>query len=172
MPRPDVLPARAWANDAFHQILVALERAAVRRMSETRQGLLRATGETMETQTKCSNEALEPGATPAIPITCRLVDTPAGGLQTERTEPLNCCAEYKGYRLNACARPTSSELYAADLVIGRPGFPSRHFRALDHFYDGRQALRYATRWGRIWVDHHLTKNTGNVSRQDNRARQY
>ncbi|BFG80013.1 hypothetical protein PTKU46_80470 [Paraburkholderia terrae] len=132
---------------------------------------MRATGKTMETQTKRSNEALKPGATPAISITRRAADMPAILLQTGRTDPLNCCAEYEGYRLNACARPTSSELYAADLVIGRPGFPSRHFRALDHFYDARQALRYATRWGRIWVDHQLTKNTGNVSRLDNRAQQ-
>ncbi|EIM93855.1 hypothetical protein WQE_47499 [Paraburkholderia hospita] len=125
----------------------------------------------METQTKRSNEAQEPGVTPAISITRRAADIPAILLQTGRSDPLNCCAEYKGYRLNAYARPTSSELYAADLVIGRPGFPSRHFRALDHFYDVRQALRYATRWGRIWVDHQLTKNTGTVSRLDNRAQQ-
>lgn len=125
----------------------------------------------METQTKRSNEALQLGATPAVSITRRAADMPVILLQTGRTDPLNCSAEYKGYRLNAYARPTSSELYAADLVIGRAGFPSRHFRALDHFYDARQALRYATRWGRIWVDHQLTNNTGNVSRLDNRARQ-
>jgi len=132
---------------------------------------MRATGKTMETQTKRSTEAQEPGATPAISTTRRAADMPAILLQTGHGDPLNYCAAYTGYRLNACAKPTSSELCGADLVIGRPGFPSRHFRALDHFYDAQQALRYATRWGRVWVDHQLTKNTGNVSRLDNRVRQ-
>jgi hypothetical protein len=26
------------------------------------------------------------------------------------------------------------------------------FTALDYFFDDQQALRYATHWGRIWVD--------------------
>ncbi|SEF13448.1 hypothetical protein SAMN02787142_8066 [Burkholderia sp. WP9] len=92
-------------------------------------------------------------------------------LQTGRTDPLNCCADHEGYRLNACARPTNNGLYAADLVIGRAGFPSRHFSALDYFYDARQALRYATRWGRIWVDHQLKKPTCSASRLDDGERQ-
>ncbi|WP_353557925.1 hypothetical protein [Paraburkholderia terrae] len=124
----------------------------------------------METQTKRSNEALEPGATPAISITGRSADRQAILLQTGRTDPLNYYAEHGGYRLNASARPTNNELYAADLVIERPGLSSRHFRALDYFYDARQALRYATRWGRIWVDHQLTINAGNANRRDDRAR--
>ncbi|SMG52653.1 hypothetical protein [Paraburkholderia susongensis] len=125
----------------------------------------------MGTQTNRSNAPLQPGATPVIPVTGRSADGQAIILQTGRTDPLICCADHEGYRLNACARPTNNELYAADLVIGRPGFPSRHFRALDYFYDAGQALRYATRWGRIWVNHQLKKTAGSASRLDDRARQ-
>lgn len=125
----------------------------------------------MGTQTNRSNEPLQPGATPAIPVMGRSADGQVIILRTGRTDLLNWCADHEGYRLDACARPTNSELYAADLVIGRPGFPSRHFRALDYFYDARQALRYATRWGRIWVDHQLKNAARSASRLDGRTRQ-
>ena len=67
-------------------------------------------------------------------------------------------AEHHGYRLTARAEPVKSALHAAHLVIEGPGCPTpRCFHALDYFYDPAQALRYAIRWGRIWVDHRLAK---------------
>jgi hypothetical protein len=67
-------------------------------------------------------------------------------------------AEHQGYRLTARAEPLKSALYAAHLVIEGPGRRTpRCFHALDYFYDPAQALRYAIRWGRIWVDHRPTK---------------
>ncbi|SEB93456.1 hypothetical protein SAMN02787142_0588 [Burkholderia sp. WP9] len=59
---------------------------------------------------------------------------------------------YRGYRLKASAAPTLSGLHTADLVIEKPGRPPQTFAALDYFHEGEQALRYATAWGRIWVD--------------------
>lgn len=67
-------------------------------------------------------------------------------------------AEHEGYRLTARAEPGNDALHAAHLVIEGPGCPTpRCFHALDYFYDPAQALRYAIRWGRIWVDHRLAK---------------
>ncbi|WP_235366343.1 hypothetical protein [Caballeronia zhejiangensis] len=112
------------------------------------------------------------GATRVISITGQSAgERRTVAAHSRRVEPLDCCAEHEGYRLNALARPTTDELYAADLVIVRPGFASRHFRALDQFYDATQALRYAMRWGRIWVDHELEKNARNVSRMEDFPRQ-
>jgi hypothetical protein len=39
-----------------------------------------------------------------------------------------------------------------DLVIEKSGRAPKTFAARDCFFDDEQALRYATRWGRIWVD--------------------
>lgn len=124
----------------------------------------------MKTQSNRSNAALKSGAT-SISITGRSAQMQATPLPMGRTDPQNHSAEYNGYRLIALARPANTELYAADLVIGLPGFPSRHFRALDYFYDARQALHYAIRWGRIWTDHQLEKTAGNANRLDDRAGQ-
>lgn len=59
---------------------------------------------------------------------------------------------HRGYRLIARTCPAHSGLHAADLVIEKPGHAPETFAALDYFFDDEQALRYATRWGRIWVD--------------------
>jgi hypothetical protein len=59
---------------------------------------------------------------------------------------------HRGFRLKASAAPTQDGLHAADLTIEAPGRPPQTFSALDYFYDGEQALKYATAWGRIWVD--------------------
>ncbi|MFC4704036.1 MULTISPECIES: hypothetical protein [Paraburkholderia] len=88
-----------------------------------------------------------------------------------RVDTPSQCTEHNGYFLKARANLTNRDMYAADLVIERPGYPSRHFHALDHFYDAGQALRYATRWGRIWVDHQLKKIAGQENRFDCPGRQ-
>ncbi|SKC88775.1 hypothetical protein SAMN05446935_9766 [Burkholderia sp. YR290] len=67
------------------------------------------------------------------------------------------CSTYKGYRLSVHARRANTDLYAADLVIEQSHSSSCKFRALDYFYTAAEALGYATRWGRIWVDHRLQK---------------
>jgi hypothetical protein len=59
---------------------------------------------------------------------------------------------HRGYRLKASAAPARDGLHAADLIIEHPERPPQSFSALDYFYDGEQALTYATAWGRIWVD--------------------
>ncbi|MPW16879.1 MULTISPECIES: hypothetical protein [Paraburkholderia] len=59
---------------------------------------------------------------------------------------------HRGYRLQASAAMGDDGMHAADLIIEKPGLPPRTFNALDYFYDGEQALKYATAWGRIWVD--------------------
>ena len=59
---------------------------------------------------------------------------------------------HQGYRLTASACPAHCGLHAADLVIEKPGGALKTFVALDYFFDGEQALTYATHWGRIWVD--------------------
>jgi hypothetical protein len=59
---------------------------------------------------------------------------------------------HRGYRLQASAAIRDDGMHAADLIIEKPGLPPRSFSALDFFYDGEQALKYATAWGRIWVD--------------------
>jgi hypothetical protein len=88
--------------------------------------------------------------------TKRLNETPT--LSRERSGSVSCQAQYQGYRLTARAEPVKSALHAAHLVIEGPGSPTqRCFHALDYFYDPAQALQYAIRWGRIWVEHRLTK---------------
>jgi hypothetical protein len=88
--------------------------------------------------------------------TKRLNETPT--LSRERAGSVSCQAQYQGYRLTARAEPVKSALHAAHLVIEGPGCPTQCcFHALDYFYDPAQALQYAIRWGRIWVEHRLTK---------------
>ncbi|HKU01046.1 MAG TPA: hypothetical protein VJS30_31595 [Paraburkholderia sp.] len=99
-----------------------------------------------------------------VPDTGRRVAMSSCILPEGSADMLNQCIEHNGYCLRARANPASRDLYAADLVIERPGSPSRHFHALDHFYDAGQALRYATRWGRIWVDHQVRKIAGKTLR--------
>jgi hypothetical protein len=60
--------------------------------------------------------------------------------------------KHRGYRLLASAAPTSEGLHAANLTIEEPGRQPLTFNDLDFFYDGDEALSYATAWGRIWVE--------------------
>src|ERR1700676_4902491 len=59
---------------------------------------------------------------------------------------------HRGYQLTASACPAHGGLHAADLVIEKPGRAREAFAALDYFFDDEEALKYATDWGRIWVD--------------------
>ncbi|SIT37016.1 conserved hypothetical protein [Paraburkholderia piptadeniae] len=132
---------------------------------------IRASGKTMRTQGKHSFAALNTAGKSPIEDTGRFAAMQSSMLQTDRIAPLNHSTEHNGYLLRARAKPTHCDLYAADLVIERLGHPSRHFHALDHFYDAGQALRYAIRWGRIWVDHQANKILSNANRSDLLRRQ-
>jgi len=61
-------------------------------------------------------------------------------------------AEYRGYRLTASSNPAHADLYSANLLVERRGRLPHSFQALDYFYDARQAVSYASAWGRLWVD--------------------
>jgi hypothetical protein len=58
----------------------------------------------------------------------------------------------RGYQLTASACPAHDGLHAADLVIEKHGLAPEAFAALDNFFEDEQALKYATHWGRFWVD--------------------
>lgn len=118
----------------------------------------------MRTQKKDLLTALNISGSPAVPDTSQRVEMSTCVLPKGSVDTLNQCIEHRGYCLSARANPANRDLYAADLVIDRPGYPSRHFHALDHFYDAGQALRYATKWGRIWVDHQVKKIAGKTLR--------
>ena len=113
----------------------------------------------MRTQTKRQNEM------PKVRQECIVTISGENDLasqwnvsQGRRIAALSDQAEDQGYRLTARAEPVKSALYAAHLVIEGPGCRTpRCFHALDYFYDPAQALRYAIRWGRIWVDHRAAK---------------
>ena len=107
-----------------------------------------------------------------IELANRTADMRTSRSPAPRAGPLSYCSDYKGYGVTASARPTNSHLYAADVAIERSGSSTRHFRALDYFYTEAEALGYATRWARIWVDHHLRRvvaktvaSIGNVKRK-------
>ena len=106
----------------------------------------------MRTQAKHPLQAVQAGKTLAIEFANRPAD-----MQARHVAPLSYCSTYKGYRLSVHARPANTDLYAADLVIEQSNSSSCKFRALDYFYTAAEALGYATRWGRIWVDHRLQK---------------
>jgi hypothetical protein len=59
---------------------------------------------------------------------------------------------HRGFLLTASSCPVHGGLLAADLVVQQPGHAPRSFPALDFFFDHEQAVNYATRWGRIWID--------------------
>lgn len=126
----------------------------------------------MTTQTKHLFEVFEVTTARAIEVANRTADTQTPVSPAPRAGPLSYCSNYKGYGVTASARPTNSHLYAADVAIERSGCSTRHFRALDYFYTEVEALGYATRWARIWVDHQLRKvvakaamSIGNVKRK-------
>ena len=111
----------------------------------------------MRTQAKHPLQAVQAGKTRAIEFATQPADMRRAAPQARHVVPLSYCSRYKGYRLSAHARLANIDLYAADLVIEQSDSSSRHFRALDYFYTATEALEYATRWGRIWVDHRLQK---------------
>jgi len=124
----------------------------------------------MTTQTKHSFKAVQVRKTRAIQVANRPADRQVPVSQALNVEPLSYGSKYKGYGLTARAQPSHSDLYAADVAIERPGCSTRRFLALDYFYSEAEALGYATRWGKLWVDHRLrkvavrAKNTDTVER--------
>ena len=112
--------------------------------------------EAMRTQTRALNDTRT--VRQERPICDRSSASPWNVSQNTRVGCVSYQAEHQGYRLTALAEPVKSGLHAAHLAIEGPGCPTqRGFHALDYFYDPTQALRYAIRWGRIWVDHRLAK---------------
>jgi hypothetical protein len=120
----------------------------------------------MTSQTKHPFEVLHVRKARAIEIANRHAGAQMPGSPALRVDPFSHCSKYKGYGLTAHAQPTNTALYAADVVIERSGCSTRHFRALDYFYTVAEALSYATRWGRIWVDHRLRKVAVRAKRTD------
>jgi len=62
---------------------------------------------------------------------------------------------YKGYQVSAAATPLHNGLYAATLLIQKAAdgcAQALQFKELDYFFEESQALAYATRWGRLWID--------------------
>ena len=106
-----------------------------------------------------------------VEVANRPADMQMSVSQARHVAPLSYCSTYRGYGLKALAQPTDTDLYAADVAIERPGCSIRHFRALDYFYTAAEALGYATRWGRIWVDYRLRKVAESVMRSDKVERQ-
>ncbi|MGF6935725.1 hypothetical protein OKW41_004887 [Paraburkholderia sp. UCT70] len=112
----------------------------------------------MRTQTKRLNETPTVRQERSVTISGQNLASQWNVSQSRRIGSVSYQAEHQGYRLTARAEPVESALHAAHLVIEGPGCPTqRCFHALDYFYDPAQALQYAIRWGRIWVDHRLTK---------------
>jgi hypothetical protein len=67
-------------------------------------------------------------------------------------------SQYKGYLVHAAATPLHNGLYAATLHIETPAetcTPATRFPELDYFFEEEQALAYATRWGRMWIDNKI-----------------
>lgn len=60
--------------------------------------------------------------------------------------------QYRGYHLTASTGRAEGDLYAANLLVERPGDQAQAFHALDYFYDPCEAVSYAQEWGQLWVD--------------------
>lgn len=125
----------------------------------------------MTTQTKYPFKAAGLRKARAIEVTNRPSDRQVSLSHARHVEPLSYYSTYKGYGLTAHANPTSADLYAADVVIERPGCSTCQFHALDYFYTAAEALGYATRWGRIWVDYRLRKAEEKAMGMDKLERQ-
>lgn len=68
---------------------------------------------------------------------------------------MNQHSQYKGYLVSAAATPLHNGLYAATLLIEKVAevcTQAARFAELDYFFEEEQALAYATRWGRMWID--------------------
>jgi hypothetical protein len=59
---------------------------------------------------------------------------------------------HRGFRLLASTERAPNGLHAANVSIERQGGSARTFIDLDYFYNGSEAVEYATIWGRIWID--------------------
>lgn len=125
----------------------------------------------MTTQMKRLLESVHVKKARAVEVGNRQADTQRLVSQASHVDPLSYCSIYKGYGLTAHAQPTNNHMYAADVAIERPGCSTRRFRALDYFYTAAEALGYATRWGRIWVDYRLRKVAESATRTDTVERQ-
>ena len=70
---------------------------------------------------------------------------------------MNSHFRYKGYEVAPTAQRLPNGLFAANLTIGKTAANQEQaysFDALDYFFDEENALAYAFRWGRMWIDHH------------------
>jgi len=68
---------------------------------------------------------------------------------------MNQHSHYKGYAVHAAATPLHNGLYAANLHIERLAErrqEAARFAELDYFFEEAQAVAYATRWARMWID--------------------
>ena len=61
---------------------------------------------------------------------------------------------YKGYAVAAAAALQPNGLFAANLTIEKTHGQGRaySFDAIDFFFDEENALAYASRWERLWID--------------------
>jgi hypothetical protein len=110
----------------------------------------------VKAQTKRLNETPTVGQDRSVTIGGHVLASQWNVSRSRRTGTVSYQAQHQGYRLTAQAEPVKSALHAAHLVIEGPNCSAqRCFHALDYFYDPAQALQYAIRWGRIWVDHRL-----------------
>ncbi|BFG79918.1 hypothetical protein PTKU46_79520 [Paraburkholderia terrae] len=101
---------------------------------------------------QCLRTFVEGDRTSPYVSTRRVANTKAVDCSIDSFANPTVRGDYKGYRLTASTMPAHAELYSANLLVERPGRLPHSFHALDYFYDARQAVSYATAWGRLWVD--------------------
>jgi hypothetical protein len=68
---------------------------------------------------------------------------------------MDCFRRYKGYEMTPSAPRLGNGLFAADLVLEShrgPYTDVERFEALDYFFEAEQAVAYALRWGKLWID--------------------
>jgi hypothetical protein len=68
---------------------------------------------------------------------------------------MNRHIRYKGYKVAPVAQRLPNGLFAANLTIEETSPLQGHaysFDALDYFFDEENALAYAFRWARMWID--------------------
>ncbi|MEW9583714.1 transcriptional regulator [Paraburkholderia sp. DGU8] len=70
---------------------------------------------------------------------------------------MNSPMRYKGYEVAPAAQLLPNGMFAANLTIEKTSAnngKAYSFDALDYFFDEENALAYACRWARVWVDNH------------------
>jgi hypothetical protein len=67
---------------------------------------------------------------------------------------MNHSLSYKGYAVAPEAARQPNGLFAANLTIENTQGEKRaySFSAIDYFFDEENALAYASRWARVWID--------------------